>query len=290
MAIMNEKTKKKLFWVSLGLNLVLLIVIFAAVRYYSSTTLQSTDEYFKKYYERRVGHFKTLPNVGKEIVFAGDGWIENAAWGEFFENPSIINRGIQQDNTAGLLARVAEISESEPEKVFLMVGSQDLAEGIAEEQIIKNYRQIITEIAVKSPQTKIFVQSVLPVANEIKLRTNANIINLNKKLEALATEYNATYLNVFDELSDSQRLNPELSNDGLHLNGKGYQKWQNFIASHVEATNKKGFLFFEKDAAEKKDSTLLTPRKPEPLQKDTTSKPKNQKDTTAQKPKKVIQL
>lgn len=288
MAIINEKMKKKLFWVSIGFNLILLILIFAAVRYYSSSTLQSTDEYFVRYYERRVGHFKTLPNVGKEIVFAGDGWIENAAWKEIFENPKIINRGIQQDNTAGLLARVAEISESEPEKVFLMVGSQDLAEGTDETQIIKNYRQIITEIAVRSPQTKIFVHSVLPVVNEINLRTNANILTLNKKLEALATEYNATYLNVFGELAENQQLNPAFSNDGLHLNGKGYQKWQNFIASHVQTSKRKSIFFFEEDAAEKKDTTLMTPRKPKALKKDSTSK--NQKDTTTQKPKKVIQL
>lgn len=281
MAIFGQNSQKKLIWTSAILNILLIIVLLTAYQTYHSQAEQSTDEYFQKYYERRTGHFKTLPNVGNEIVFAGDEWIENAPWSEWFENPLIINRGIQRDNTAGLLARIAEISESEPQKVFFMIGSQDLAEGKSGDDIIKNYRQIITETSVKSPQTEIFIHSLLPVSQAKENRNKTSILGINKKLEALAAEFNATYLDIYALFEKNDKLDEAFSNDGLYLNGKGYQKWKNAIESHIQKPKKRGLLFFEKDADKKIDSTLLSPKKPKRLLK---------KDTSTASPKKNIEL
>jgi lysophospholipase L1-like esterase len=277
----GQNSQKKLIWVSIGLNLLLIMILIGAFRTYNTQAELSTQEYFKRYYERRTGHFKTLPNVGKEIVFAGDEWIESGAWRELFDNPIVINRGINRDNTAGLLARITEISESEPDKVFFMVGSQDLAEGRSEEEIVKNYRQIITETAVQSPKTKIFIHSLLPVNKDEELRNKENILKLNKKLEALAAEFNATYLDVYTLFEDKDKLNEEFTNDGLHLNGKGYQKWKNSIESHIQKPKKGVVLFFDENSDKKKDSTLLSPRKPKNILK---------KDTITISPKKSIEL
>lgn len=281
MTMFGQKSQKRLIWVSAGLNLLLIMVLIGAFNAYNTQAALSSEKYFERYYERRAAHFKTLPNVGEEIVFAGDEWIENAAWRELLDNPKVINRGINKDNTAGLLARVAEISESEPEKVFLMIGSQDLATGIKEEDILKNYRQIITEIAVQSPKTGIFIHSLLPVSKNENLRNNENILKLNKKLEALAAEFNTTYLDIYTPFEKDKKLNEEFSNDGLHLNGKGYQKWKNAIEPHIQEPKRKGILFFKDGADKNIDSTRLSPRKPKEFLK---------KDTNTISPTKNIEL
>lgn len=74
------------------------------------------------------------------------------------------NRGIAGDDTAGVLARLREVTAGRPAKVFLMIGTNDLTEGVDETRIAANVEQIVARIAAASPDTQIFVQSVLPRA------------------------------------------------------------------------------------------------------------------------------
>ena len=52
------------------------------------------------------------------------------SWSEIFQNPNIKNRGISGDVTEGILYRINEITESQPLQVFLMIGTNDLAQGL----------------------------------------------------------------------------------------------------------------------------------------------------------------
>lgn len=229
-------TRPKFLTISLVANLILLLVFIVSFYVFQSSFNTQFQTYLKKYHERRKDHFETLPNDKDEIIFLGNSITDGGNWAEMFDNPAIKNRGISADKATDVLNRINEVCESKPRKIFLMIGTNDLGYGKTVEETFKVYEKILTEISIQSPATKLYLQSVLPVnpsKGEIK-RKNTDIIELNKKIEAIATKFNATYIDLFTPLSESGVLNPAYTNDGLHLLGKGYLKWKTVLEKFVK--------------------------------------------------------
>ena len=101
---------------------------------------------FSTYYYQRKSLFDILPDRPGEIVFLGNSITDGAEWTELFDNPNVINRGISGDITAGVLYRLDEVTRSKPEKIFLMIGVNDLARGVSPDSVVKNIRTIIGRI------------------------------------------------------------------------------------------------------------------------------------------------
>ncbi|RIH65421.1 G-D-S-L family lipolytic protein [Mariniphaga sediminis] len=192
--------------------------------------------YYKKYqhWKETKSLYDILPNDSNEIVFVGNSITFGCEWAELFSNPKIKNRGIGGDNTEGLLERLTEITESNPDKIFLSIGTNDLALNIRISEICANYEKIINRINKSTPKTKIYIQSVLPTNNHPE-RNNDSIIVLNNNLKKIADKKSAKYINLFDSfLNPDGNLNMELSFDGLHLKGQGYLIWKKLIESDVK--------------------------------------------------------
>jgi lysophospholipase L1-like esterase len=95
------------------------------------------------------------------------------------------------------------------------------------------YRSILERIKTESPDTKIYIQSVLPVTDPIQ-SINDTIVVLNQKLKNLSDEKSLTYINLFDSFKDEKGfLKKDLTNDGLHLTGKAYLIWKSLIDEYV---------------------------------------------------------
>lgn len=202
--------------------------------------LEELDEWnraMKAYYYHKKEHFETLPNTPNEIIFLGNSITDGAEWFELFGgNPNIKNRGIGGDDTDGVLERLSEVTSSQPKKVFVMIGTNDLAFGKTVEHVAENHRRIIDRIKKESPTTKIYMQSVLPVDDAIHYtRPNASMLEINKRLKAYCEETGVTYIDLVPLFIDSKgKLSKEYSGDGLHVNGKGYLKWVEAIRKFVE--------------------------------------------------------
>lgn len=120
-------------------------------------TQASSDE--KYYYQDKKTHFETLSNSESEIVFLGDSLSDYCEWSEFFPNQRIKNRGIAGDTTDGILNRIDEVIQSKPQKLFLLIGINDLNQGKTRTHIVTNYRLILKTFKEQSPQTIVYVQS-----------------------------------------------------------------------------------------------------------------------------------
>lgn len=176
--------------------------------------------------------YEILPNDSNKIIVVGNSITYGCEWTELFSNPKINNRGIGGDFTEGVLERLSEITESQPEKIFLQIGTNDLGLNMSISEITI-YEEIIDNIIESTPNTSIYIQSVLPTDNRL-YQSNDSIIALNEKLEALAVQKSAKYLNLFDGFLDADgNLDMELSYDGLHLNGEGYLMWKRLIEKEV---------------------------------------------------------
>ncbi len=198
--------------------------------------LQEWNEAVNAYYKHRRDHFRQLPNGNKEILFLGDSITDNAEWSELFGNDRRIkNRGIGGDDTKGVLNRLDEVTESQPSKLFLMIGTNDLAYGRTVEEIIEYYEMILRTIKKDSPHTEVYVQSILPVDDLFHInRPNREIDRINASIERIAAEYEYPYIDLNPLFKEDGQLSKKYSVDGLHLNAEGYALWVSEIRELVK--------------------------------------------------------
>lgn len=195
--------------------------------------IDTTD--FSTYYYRKKSTFEVMPNKKDEIIFVGNSITDQCDWGELFEDKHVINRGISGDRTDGILYRLDEITESNPSKIFLLIGTNDIAYGRSVEYILHRSNQIIKAIKKSSPKTELYIQSILPVYDRAD-RPSETIIEINKGLHELAFIEHVTYIDLFSHFTRKNTvvLDKKYSIDGLHLNGIGYLLWKDLIKGFME--------------------------------------------------------
>lgn len=183
----------------------------------------------------RKDHFKCLNDGKGEIIFLGDSLTSNAEWAELLGNYKVKNRGIRNDTVKCILSRIDEVISSKPDKIFLMAGINDLISK-SRENVANNLKELILTIRKLSPDTKIYVQSLLPINNSIKKtgRNNQDIAYVNFELFAFCkNKVNIEYIDLQDILADGKgNLKAEYTYDGGHLNGAGYLKWKELVAPY----------------------------------------------------------
>jgi lysophospholipase L1-like esterase len=167
--------------------------------------------------------YRQYPRGEGDVVFVGDSITAGTPYAEVFGPYK--NRGIGGDTTDAVLARLDEVLRGHPDRVFLMVGTNDVARESSTGETVETYRRILKRIKAESPGTKVFVQSVLPV-NHAVLQTPADrnpaIRELNGALAPSASEEGAKFIDLTGVVADGGgSLKRELTTDGLHLNLAG---------------------------------------------------------------------
>lgn len=202
---------------------------------FSTLNLPRKNEY-PFYYIHKKSQFEKLPITNSDIIFLGDSLTDEGEWSELLEIP-IKNRGISGDTTDRILNRLAQIIESKPHKIFLTIGINDLLNGSLEAQLLLKYQSILAELQ-KTPNTKVFIISILPVNNTLTryLQNNHKIAKINLQLKKITTDFNYEFIDVFTHLIDkNNQLDTQYTSDGLHLNGQGYLVWKEVIANAATA-------------------------------------------------------
>lgn len=187
-------------------------------------------------YEQRKNLLDKLPVKEGTIIFLGNSLTAYGDWAELFQNPNILNRGIPGDGTQGVLDRIESITNHKPSKIFLMIGINDLM-FIPVNQILGNYEKIIRNIQSHSPQTRIYVQSILPVNSNIREIPidNRDVRLLNEEIRSIAEKYAVRFVDLFDRFADEAGdLKPAYSLDGIHLDASGYFLWKDAIEPLVQ--------------------------------------------------------
>lgn len=179
-----------------------------------------------------VTQFDALPPTKGGVVFVGDSLTNEGRWAEAWPELTVRNLGVPGDTTWGLLARQGQVIDARPDRIFVMIGTNDLvAWGKSPESIVANIDTLLNGWAIKLPETKVFLQGVLPRQPEFELQ----IVELNTRLEALARQHGALYVDTYSPFLVDGRLDPTLTVDDLHLTGQGYTRWRAIIQDCVVA-------------------------------------------------------
>lgn len=194
-----------------------------------------------EYWRQRVSLFDKLPVTPNDIVFLGNSITDGGEFAELFNNPKIKNRGINSDEISGVTERVGQILSGSPSKIFLLIGINDVSHNLSVETLRKWYENLVRKIRKESPETKLYLQSVMPINNDFGRYKNLKdkeqtIILFNKEIKKIAAENDAKYVDLWNVLTEagSDKLKPAFTNDGLHLTGDGYVAWVDYIKQFVE--------------------------------------------------------
>ncbi len=177
----------------------------------------------------------------EKIIFVGDSITERYDLTKYYDydNKLIINSGVSGYRTNNIISRFnVLVKQHQANKMFLLIGTNDVSREISADDIFYNIKRIINMTKEQSPDTKIYVESVYPVNNNMEKagkRTNDVIKDINEKLEEYCNQNNIIYINMYDELTDSEGyLDQQYTVDGLHLNDKGYEVVTSKLKKYVE--------------------------------------------------------
>lgn len=192
------------------------------------------------YYARRATLFDELPIGKKDIVMLGNSLTDGCEFNELLNNRHIKNRGIVGDIVQGLIDRIDPIIKGQPKKLFIMTGVNDISHDVSADSIARAMEKLIVMVKQCSPRTKIYLQSLLPFNNDVrewKLLVGRDhvVVEANALLEQVARRQGVTWINLYPLFVDDQgRLRADLTNDGLHLMGKGYLIWRDAIKPYIK--------------------------------------------------------
>ena len=253
-----KKSHKIILIISICLNLIVLVIGIKLVAYKGGIKyIALVGENFLKSGKvvsasttaiAKVDGFSKYTSTENDIIFLGDSITEGGAWNEYFPGISARNRGIGGDRTYHILNRLDQVALGKPKKIFLSVGINDLIGKVKDKEILDNYKQIINVVKLKTPETKLYIESILPINKETTKEilekkgtavvsiTNIDIKSMNAQINELCVRAGVQYINCYDQLLDSQgELKKELTSDGLHLNQDGYLVLSKVIGEYVTA-------------------------------------------------------
>ena len=198
----------------------------------------------KKYTElwgQRATLFNTLGCDSTSIVMLGNSLTHGDEWHELFNDHRILNRGINGDVIQGIADRLDAVVDGHPAKIFLLSGTNDVSHNLSADSIAEAAGKLIDLIRERTPQTKLYVQSIFPINNVDYKRYKAMfgkdqvIRDINVRLKEICKEKGVTFIDVYPHLADENgNLRKDITNDGLHLLGKGYLIWRDVLDPYIK--------------------------------------------------------
>lgn len=193
------------------------------------------------YYKRLLDFRAEKPINSKSIVMLGNSITEGGGdWAQTMNDKHIHNRGISGDKVRGVIDRLDEIVKGKPRKIFLMIGINDVSHHQPSDFIVNEIAELIENIRAKSPRTKVYIQSILPINESFGFYTRLNgrsgqVPEINAKLKTIAANFNLTYIDLFPLFVEpgTHTLRSNLTGDGIHLSEDGYEIWRKELQKHL---------------------------------------------------------
>lgn len=198
------------------------------------TVIASHTAWAKENYKKRILDFKVDSIYPNSIVMIGNSLTEQGGdWRlRLGVERKVHNRGIAGDNTDGLRARLGEIICAEPVAVFLMIGTNDLWLSTPESEVASKINAIGNYLADNLKNSKIYVQTIMPLRKDND--RNTRLKNINSSLKTY-TQTKYILIDTWAHMADSEGFLPSnFTSDGVHLTQQGYLKWVEILKQNID--------------------------------------------------------
>ncbi|MFI5158310.1 MAG: GDSL-type esterase/lipase family protein [Sphingobacteriales bacterium] len=122
-----------------------------------------------------------------------------------------------------------------PRKIFIYAGENDIAAGKPATFVADEFTRLYLMIREKLPTTEIYFMSIKPSPSRVRYFTE--VYKANALVKAyLKGKTKAHYIDLVDAIDKPGTTAPDSSlfqDDYLHLNSKGYDKWQKVLQPYV---------------------------------------------------------
>lgn len=193
-----------------------------------------------EYWDRKVSLYDSLQVTHDDIVFLGNSITDGGEFSELFGMENVLNRGIVSDIIPGVMKRLDQVTDGHPKKIFLLIGINDVSHGHSVSKLASRYAELVDSIRSKSPETTLYLQSLMPINNDFRRYKNLigkekTVKGFNNEIKKIAQSRGLTYIDLWPAMAGHDgKLRREFTNDGLHLKGAGYRAWTDAIRKYVE--------------------------------------------------------
>lgn len=234
---------KKLLYISLAFNL-FVAAAFVAVTirtgYYKHLAFKlgfsDVEPYNVKAGECLKGWTNSLYSLRDtvDVVFIGNSITYGGDFSDYFSDRKICNLGYPSDDIEGMMSRIDQLKVLQPSKIFVMIGFNGLAK-MSDIEFDEQYSKLIEAVTKALPKSQIYLQSLLPVNNEISNLPidNERIAKANKRISSIAEKHNLPYVDLYRIYVRDGVLDAKFTKDGVHLKGDAYSLWVKAISSYV---------------------------------------------------------
>ena len=226
--------------------------------WYTSTPVEQTidTEYFNTDH-RMVGvpmlgtvtdsYFNTVTFVGDSIA-SGLGLyatgLPNAKYATYIS--AGVNSFVNNATMTNAVTHVEEtpmeaIAATQPDYVYLLVGTNNLVTQGNEDSFIAYYERLIDMLRERLNPGVIFYIQAIPGVQETVVESkpgldNARIATVNDLLANLALRKGCYFVNIREALTnpaDGSQIDDYQVTDGVHFNPAGYRAWAEYLATHT---------------------------------------------------------
>lgn len=206
----------------------------------SALGLGRAEAKYNELWGQRASLFEMLGTDSTSIVMLGNSLTHGCEWHELLGNPHVVNRGINGDIIGGLHDRLTAVTAGRPAKIFLLCGVNDISHDLSADSIAGALGSLIAEIREQTPDTRLYVQSLLPINNSFGrykaiFGKEQTVRDVNTLLRPIVEQAGATWIDIHALFADEQgNLRRELTNDGLHLLAPGYAIWRDALRPYID--------------------------------------------------------
>lgn len=169
-------------------------------------------------------------------LFVGDSLTEGLSIYDYIDSENVIAQKGMTIYSAR--EQINKISEKNPDKVFLLLGTNDILNGESSSKFAHRYGELVQEISKALPKAKVYVQSIFPVSEEVEanrpLLANSRIDDYNAALKEVSADYGFKYVDVCSKFKDANgKMIKSYSPDGIHLDYEYYKIWLNYLSENL---------------------------------------------------------
>lgn len=211
-----------------------MLLLYNINTFFEDTSVESIVDYtdFDKLNETSTDVMGGYKEYFKQDIFMGDSITEAISYMDLLDQSNVCAKIGVNINEAK--SQIASIKLNNPRNIYLLYGVNDMDDRSDCNWFVGQYKDLIRILKVRFPNTKIYVQSVLPVEHKVEIRTphtNNNYINkCNAALAQMAAEEQVQFIDIASLINESNKNIYE--QDGIHFKAPFYNLWFNYLVNY----------------------------------------------------------